>query len=183
MSQAPKQNDTKMNIKEVKLKLRQVRKEDCRLLWGWVNDAAVRLNSFNSNLVQWDEHQRWFEQKLTDSNCFIYIILGEYGAPVGQVRFEIGAGGIAEIGISIDVLARRKGYASAALGLSCRRVSRESNISKVIAHIKQDNKASTGAFISAGFIDNGLHIFKGFKVIEMIWLNNKLELDGDSRHD
>lgn len=150
-------------------RLRPVTAEDCRLLWEWKSDPAVRANSFNSTPIQWDEHQNWFRQKLADKFCFIYIVLGEKDTPVGQIRFDLDADRNAEINVSIDARERNKEYGSAALRLACHRLSRESNIVKVLAHIKEENKASIRAFSKAGFINKGLKNFKGHKAIEMIW--------------
>jgi UDP-2,4-diacetamido-2,4,6-trideoxy-beta-L-altropyranose hydrolase len=151
------------------LSLRPVRQKDCRLLWEWANDPVVRENSFNSTPVQWNEHQNWFRQKLADPRCFIYIITGEEGVPLGQVRFDINPDGIAEVDISTDVKERNKGYGSTALKLACQYILGKSNTTKVLAHIKEDNEASIRVFTKAGFANKGLKNFKGHKTIEMVW--------------
>ena len=43
------------------------------------------------------------------------------------------------------------------------------NIARVIAHIKEGNEASIGAFTKADFVNKGSLDFKGHQAIEMIW--------------
>lgn len=155
--------------KAEKLKLREVCDEDCKLLWEWVNDPIVRVASFRPNAISWDAHVIWFQQKLVAPDCLIYIVIGERGNPIGQVRFEIGSKGNAEIDISIDAKERKKGYGTYALKIACQQVFKAHNIKTVSAHIKKDNKASIRVFAKAGFIDKGLKDFKGRKAISMMW--------------
>lgn len=152
-----------------KIKLRPVTMEDCRLLWEWRNDPDVRVASFNPNPVRWDEHANWFHQKLADPHCFTYIAVSEQGIPVGQVRFDINHEGKAEVNVSMDVKKRGKGYGNAALKLACQRIWRDFNVSKVLAHIKEESKTSISAFTKAGFINRGLQDFKEHKAVEMVW--------------
>ena len=157
-----------------RLRLRAATLEDCRLLWEWRNDPEVRANSFNPDLIRWDEHVDWFRQKLADPNCLIYVVVDEESTPIGQVRFDINYEGSAEVDVSIDVKARNKGYGSAALKLACQCAVQEFSVRKALAHIKEDNKASISAFAKAGFINKGLQDFKGHKAIEMVWAQGEI---------
>ncbi|MGH9508910.1 MAG: UDP-2,4-diacetamido-2,4,6-trideoxy-beta-L-altropyranose hydrolase, partial [Terriglobales bacterium] len=53
------------------LRLRRATEQDCRLLWEWANDPDTRANSFSSELIPWDDHQRWFRAKLSDPACLL----------------------------------------------------------------------------------------------------------------
>jgi len=156
------------------LKLRPATFEDCRLLWEWANEPAVRAVSFSTELIAWEDHVSWFRQKLADPHCLLYVVIDSKGIPVGQVRLDFNSKGNAEVDISITSSERKKGYACATLRLACQRVSGETSVNKVRAHIKEDNVASIVAFSKAGFITRGMHDFKGHKAVEMIW-----ELKGD----
>ena len=158
-----------MHMMGEKLRLREVCDKDCRLLWEWANDPVVQASAFTPNPISWDEHVSWFQRKIVEPNCLIYIIMDEHGEPVGQVRFDTDSQGSAEINISIDAKERKKGYGSDALKLACQYALQACNIEKVLAHIKKDNKASIRAFTRAGFIDKGLEDFKGHKAVEMMW--------------
>ena len=53
-----------MQVKSKMLSLRQVREDDCRLLWEWANDPEVRAVSFLSEPILWDQHVQWFKSKI-----------------------------------------------------------------------------------------------------------------------
>ena len=69
------------------LNLQPVTKDDCELLFNWVNDPEVRNASFNPNQIVWTEHQDWFYKKIQDPNS-IQLILVSDGQKVGQIRFD-----------------------------------------------------------------------------------------------
>ncbi|MFC1911838.1 UDP-2,4-diacetamido-2,4,6-trideoxy-beta-L-altropyranose hydrolase [Chloroflexota bacterium] len=157
--------ETKIN----KLKLRLATPDDCRLLWKWANDPNTRTASFASGFIPWEEHVDWFQQKLADPCCILYIVVGEKNIPLGQVRFDRDTGESAEVSISITNVESNKGYGSAALKLACQRIVRESGVRKLTARIKKWNEASIRAFTRAGFTNAGLQDYKGQKVVEMTW--------------
>jgi len=151
------------------LSLRPAEEGDCELLWQWRNEENTRRWSFNTDYVPYEEHKNWFFSKLNSADSEILIISDESKREIGQVRFDISPDGSAEVDISISVRERNKGYGSAALGLACQYALRKFNIARVIAHIKEENKASISAFTKARFINKGSLDFKGHKAIEMIW--------------
>lgn len=67
--------------------IRKASKEDSLLFWHWVNDSKVRKNSFDSKLISWEKHQKWFYKKINDSFTTILLLESNLG-PIGQVRFE-----------------------------------------------------------------------------------------------
>ena len=75
-----------------KLSLREATKEDCTLLFRWVNDPEVRRSSLSSEPIDWEEHVAWLTKKLADPSCHIFIASNTAGDPVGQVRFNLANG-------------------------------------------------------------------------------------------
>ena len=70
------------------IKLVPVKEEHCDLLFSWVNDEMVRKNSFNTEPITYQEHTRWFKNKLNSDRSFIFICyVGE--RPVGQIRVDV----------------------------------------------------------------------------------------------
>ncbi len=59
----------------------------CELIYEWSNDDEVRKNSFNSNKIIYEEHAKWYLNKLRDSNCCIYL-LADTNKSIGIVRIE-----------------------------------------------------------------------------------------------
>ena len=156
-----------------KLDLRPANEDDCHLLWIWRNDPDVRTASFTSTAIQWEEHVIWLRQNIKDTDCLIFLVINRQGCPIGQVRFDKETSDSAEVTVSIDARERYKGYGSSALEHACKYVAQEHGIDRVVAHIKEWNKASIDAFSRAGFTELGLVDFKGQKAIEMFWALSK----------
>ena len=62
--------------------------DDCRLLWDWANDEAVRSAAFSSASIPWADHVQWFQAGVASKRRSIYIVETEDARPVGQVRFD-----------------------------------------------------------------------------------------------
>lgn len=126
------------------IQLRLVTNEDCGLLLEWANDIVVRKNSINSNKITLEEHMEWFNRKMNDSMCHMYIM--EVGAnPVGQVRidFENNTG---KISYSIDKKHRGKGYGQQIIALIENK--ERSNVKNLYAEVKDTNIVSQNIFMS-----------------------------------
>lgn len=134
--------------------LRPATTDDARLLWGWVNDPAVRASAFEGAPIPWEDHVRWLGAKLAGGDCRIYVAERD-GVPVAQVRFDLDGDGGAEIDVSVDPLARGRGIGTASVRAGCVRVFAETGVHRVIARVKPDNAASLQLFASAGFADRG----------------------------
>ena len=76
-----------MEDKSNHLTLRKVIDTDESLLFNWANDPDVRKWSFNQNIITLNEHRTWFNEKLKDSRCSMYLIFCGC-TPIGQVRFD-----------------------------------------------------------------------------------------------
>lgn len=138
------------------LALRDVRADDCRLLWHWVNDADVRRSAFRPGAVSWDDHVVWFSARRNDPDCVQWIGVGggEEG-DVGQIRFEL-QGNEAVADVSIDAAHRGKGYGAHLIELGVRRLSEATRRPLLVhAYVKPDNPASLRAFGKAGFVSVG----------------------------
>ena len=83
------------------LNIRQAQKEDLEKYLYWANDPLVREWSYNPNAIRLYDHTAWFERKLQDPDCHLYVFQKEQGECIGQVRIEIEPDHEAVIGISI----------------------------------------------------------------------------------
>ena len=140
-----------MNSIDQLLKLRKVTQEDCELLWQWANDPIVRAASFSSEPIAWEDHIKWFNNKLNSPNCYQFIGLNSEDQPIGQIRFDIDSQLQAEIDVSIDPNERGKSYASDLIKLSTKYFFENTNIKVVNAIVKSENIASIKAFSRSGF--------------------------------
>jgi len=161
-----------MHLQGKGLRLRQVCEDDCRLLWDWANDPQVREISFSSGPVSWEEHVRWFKSKINDPNCTVYIVTGEEGIPIGQVRYDT-SGDEAVISLNLDRGFRGKGYGSKAIRLACQELFERSRVSLIHAYVKQGNDTSVRVFVKAGFQNSGITMVQEHKANHLILSKQK----------
>jgi len=135
---------------EKQINLRRAQENDCELLWKWANDAETREASFSSALIPWEDHIHWFDTKLNSVNCMMFVATIDDGTLLGQIRYEIKQENVV-ISISIDRKFRGTGYGTVLLRKASKRLFNESNVRRVHAYVKQDNRASARVFSKAGF--------------------------------
>lgn len=114
-------------------------------LLAWANDPAVRAASYNSAQIGYEEHKRWFESKINDENCRIYI-LTDGRRDYGQVRGYRRDGKV-EISYSIDGNYRGRGFGRMMLELFAEKYPD----ALLYAEVKKDNPASSRVFESLGY--------------------------------
>ncbi len=137
-----------MNHKNIQL--RPARKNDCHILFEWVNNPHVRAMSLNSAPIGWEEHCTWFNRKLNDALCQIYIGFYE-NQPVGHVRFDI-ENDTAYTGISVAQAHRSAGLGGLLLQLGVNKIFNETSIKRICATVKVDNIPSQRIFEKCGFL-------------------------------
>lgn len=150
------------------LTLRLASQEDCRRLWEWANDPDVRNFSFSSEAILWEDHVRWFNLKLNDSNCITYIALNKQGSAIGQIRYDQINQKDAIISLIVDKEYRHQGYGTKLILLGSHEIFTITNIQTLHAYIKPTNFASRQAFIKAGFQDMGSSTINGNLAILLV---------------
>lgn len=132
--------------------------EDAELLFSWANDMDVRRNAFTQHEISWDEHAQWFQKKLSDEDCCIYIAyqnrIGGMAErlrerPIGQIRLDID-GDKAEIDYS--VCAEMRGHGLGTILIKEIQSLAEERIQKFTAKVKKSNPASIKVFEKCGFV-------------------------------
>jgi RimJ/RimL family protein N-acetyltransferase len=149
------------------IKFRKAKIEDAQLYFNWANDKIVRENSFNSSEINYEQHIKWFTNKLNSADCFFYLFLNEQDIPVGQVRIDKTNEEVV-IGISIDEKQRGKGFGEQMLNQATDDYLKQFPAAKIMAYVKEENTASLKLFSSANFIkidevkvgEHKCHIFK-----------------------
>jgi UDP-2,4-diacetamido-2,4,6-trideoxy-beta-L-altropyranose hydrolase len=157
-----------MHMRGESVRLRRVHEDDCRLLWEWANDPDVRAASFSSEPIPWGEHLRWFNLKLSNRNCFLFIAEDSAGVPVGQVRFEVVSNNEVVISISVVREKRGKGFGSTIIRLASQKLFELAEIKVIHAYIKQNNKASFRAFMKAGYKESGVTVINGHPAVHLV---------------
>ncbi len=130
------------------LNYRRAEQGDIKLVFDWSNEKLSRANSYFSDPIPFETHQVWFEKKLKDANCFIYIAEWE-GKSVGMVRYEIGED-YTTVGVLVGAEFRGRGLAQRMLKETAL-VYFSTNAKPVHAFIKTSNLASVKNFQRAGY--------------------------------
>ncbi len=136
------------------LRARRVQARDETLLLRWANDPVVRHNSFNQDVISTEQHHRWFQSRLANDACRIYILETESGSAIGQVRFEFEELHWS-IDYSLDASFRGRGLGRVALSVAISALTREMGSVPLVACVKAENLVSARVFESLGFMRNG----------------------------
>jgi UDP-2,4-diacetamido-2,4,6-trideoxy-beta-L-altropyranose hydrolase len=121
---------------------------------AWVNDSEVRRQSFNTDPISLEQHQRWFRNRLKSADALLRVLVDSQGLPLGQIRLERSATkpSLAVVGFSLDPIARGHGLASELLQLGVAELVRAwGGGVKAYGEVRVTNPASTRAFLRAGF--------------------------------
>jgi len=130
------------------LKIREITKEDIKLVYDWANDLEVRNQSFNSASINFKEHESWFKKKITNPNSL--LLINEYDEnKLGLVRFEI-ENNKCTVGVLLDKNFRGKGLSSFMLIKSSNYFFNRFKL-PIYANIKESNIASIRSFEKAGY--------------------------------
>ncbi len=131
------------------LNIREIRRDDARLLYKWANDPVTRSASFNSNPIEWETHVEWLINSINSVKRVLYLIMDDE-TPVGSVRFDKEDKII--VGVTVAPDQRGIGYGARIIKYACQRYLVENSKGKIYAYIKPDNLASIKAFEKAGFV-------------------------------
>jgi UDP-2,4-diacetamido-2,4,6-trideoxy-beta-L-altropyranose hydrolase len=69
------------------IEMREVSVDDSPKLFEWRNNPRIRSVSRNTDLITWEEHQRWFAD-IVGSKDRVLLIGQSDGVPIGVVRFD-----------------------------------------------------------------------------------------------
>jgi RimJ/RimL family protein N-acetyltransferase len=150
------------------VRFRNVEEQDCRLLWEWVNDPAVRTSAFSPDPIPWPSHVRWFRARREDPRTVQWIALDARGLPIGQVRFDGQNQGSAIIDVSVAPEQRTKGYGGMVIAAAVEQFFRTSGAETVHALVKPRNQPSLRAFLKAGFQDVGVETVNGHEAEHLV---------------
>jgi len=129
-----------------KLSLRNAVFGDAQNIFNLANEEQVRANSFHPEPISWEDHLKWFENKLSDEKS-LFLVIEEGGNFCGQLRFDLDKSRDT-IGISLAAPLRGLGLGSFIL----KKALKDLNMSNsIVAYVKDSNIASIKTFEAAGF--------------------------------
>lgn len=131
--------------------LRPANAEDCELVWNWQNEPHIRRHFRNPQPPGWEEHQLWFERHLNDPRAEMCII-ELAGTACGLLRLDpLDEDCRFEVSILVSTQYQGQGIGTAGLKLAPLLLP----WADLLADVKSDNTQSRGAFLAAGFVDDG----------------------------
>lgn len=132
--------------------IRLANENDIKKVFELSNDDLVRANSINKNKILWDDHVKWFNNRVKNIDEPFYIAETPEGDFVAQIRFNKEEGFV--ISVSIDKNFRGRGFGAKII----EEATKELNNFPIIAYVKPDNIPSQKSFIKAGFVLEGKKI-------------------------
>lgn len=128
------------------LHIRKASEKDLNNVFELSNDDDVRKNSFHFKKIDWEEHVKWYNSKLTDKNSLFYVAY-DNDIFIGYCRLDKNEKNEWIITVHINPEMRSKGYGKKFLRYICK-----NNPYKVmIAYVKNYNKSSKAMFLSSYF--------------------------------
>ena len=135
------------------LSLRPANEYDKGLYFHWTNDRSVRQNSFQSEEIDWETHDKWFDDHLADPNCLMWVMETPHEVPVGQVRIDL-AKDADVLSFSVDPAFRRRGWGTRILELAAVAWRQLRRPTELVGSVMDKNIASQQAFRRAGFVED-----------------------------
>ena len=132
---------------ENKIFLRRATMDDAKDLLRWRNDEDSRANSFSKEVIDLETHMKWFERKLSDPGCYLFILMDE-GEKVGNIRVDV-KDDVGEISYMIAPGMRGRGYGKKIIALVEKEMPPE--VKTLVGLTLKDNKASGRCFIANGY--------------------------------
>ena len=94
--------------------LRPAEQRDCRRIFTLSNQRDVRAVSISPRPIEWNEHCRWFADRLEDPCTLLLVIEDAHGDFIGQLRYDA-HGERATVSISLLAECRGRGVGVSAL--------------------------------------------------------------------
>ena len=131
--------------------LENARIEDSDNILIWRNDELTRKMSLDTKRIDKKEHEKWFQNSLTNKNITTYIgKLAEESQRIGLVRFIKGEKSTV-VSINLNPCMRGKKLSTPLLVKSLKKYNGV-NKNDLIAVIRKQNTASIKCFKASGFV-------------------------------
>ena len=144
------------------IKIRSAKENDSKDIFEWRNDELTRQMSKTSEIIEWENHKRWYSNSLGSESRIVLICEDNRNEKIAIIRFDISESN-AVISINLNPNQRGKGLAKSCLIGSIEFFSKEYiEIKNLIAEIKEYNIASQKTFLGIGFTKYNLKDNVGF---------------------
>lgn len=124
--------------------LREANTKDANIVLEWRNDPLTRNGSFSKKYIDMKTHIEWFNSKLSDENCSMFILM-DRDEDVGQLRIDR-VNDVGEISYMIAPDKRNQGYGKKIIELSESVVA--DDIKALMGLVDNENEPSKQCFKS-----------------------------------
>ena len=161
-------NQLEFFFEHEKIQMRRTEISDLDIYYKWVNDDKVRVNSINSEFIEYSSHVQWFNDKVCSDFSFMYIFYFESSnSLLGQVRIDkFEKENI--IDISVDKNFRGRGYSVYMLNLSTIDFFQKFPKESVTAYVKKENFSSIKQFSRAIFRIEQESVYQGCECVKFV---------------
>lgn len=116
------------------------------------NDPVIRKNSFSQEPIPFEEHEKWFKNKINSKDCVFYVIRNKKWELIGSSRFDKDSrADLFVISVQLFNRYRGKGIGRQLIKRTSSMVLKEKECTEVLAYVKQDNLISMRSFLRAGY--------------------------------
>lgn len=137
---------SKKNTNLFELKIADI--EDAKLLFDWSNEKTVRQNSLSAELIEWEDHLKWLNNKLNSDSLMLILLYNQI--PIGVIRFD-NKRDYFLINYSIDLKYRGKGFGKKIVELGLGKIKKGAQLRAIV---KKENISSVKIFENLGFEKN-----------------------------
>lgn len=133
---------------------RKASEADMKTYFEWANDPYTRSLAFNPNPIPWENHVKWFRNRLASPLSYL-VILSCHHQDIGQVRFDfLEQDNEWEISYLLDKDFRGYGLGADILKISIDMLHQEYPNAPVMGKVMHPNIASATAFRYLGFTES-----------------------------
>jgi RimJ/RimL family protein N-acetyltransferase len=124
---------------------------DTEITYKWISDNKIRQFSFTKGEISFEDHARWFSNKLQDSNC-LYYILQKGAQKIGSVRIDYNElTGTGHISYLINSYFHGLGYGTRILQLIEELILTKYKVICLKGLVMKSNEASVRIFQKLGY--------------------------------
>ncbi|MBI3816137.1 UDP-2,4-diacetamido-2,4,6-trideoxy-beta-L-altropyranose hydrolase [Candidatus Peregrinibacteria bacterium] len=153
-----------MRLRGERLRVRDVRADDCDLLWQWANDPVTRAASLRETAIPLEDHRAWFAKRLADPATLFLIAVDENDQPLGSIRFAM-ENNQATLSFSLAPEHRGKGLGADLVRIGVRRCLSLHPGIIVHAYVKETNDRPAAIFRKLSFQEHSPVEIEGHRVL------------------
>jgi RimJ/RimL family protein N-acetyltransferase len=126
---------------------------DSLLVFNWRNEESVRLSSRNQAITSFEDHDKWFANRISKIQTEPILIFSNENFDIGYTRLDLLDSSESKVEISLAVTSdyQSKGFGSMMLETTIEVARNLLKVSEIIATVREDNRKSLKLFFSLGF--------------------------------